>query len=148
MFNKNINFSTEFQYRVSLKKQQFITWYSSLHFILLKMTISSPLKLETSTTSYSRFGIHFDDRPKILTYRQIPPNISYLRLSYENKSKSSTEYWFVFKETPFTIKGCTDLHTPDIYVSSKTAIHRDAVRVSFICIYHWLKWYQKQIVFN
>ena len=26
MFNKDINFSTEFQYSVSLKKQQFITW--------------------------------------------------------------------------------------------------------------------------
>ena len=41
VFNKNIllNFSTE-----SAKKQQFITCYSSLHFILLKMTISSSLK--------------------------------------------------------------------------------------------------------
>ena len=37
------------------------------------------------------FETHFDDRPKIMTYRQIPPNIFYFRLSYENKSKSSTE---------------------------------------------------------
>ena len=49
MFNKNINFSTEFQYRDSLKKQEFITWYSLLDFILLKMTISSALKWEIST---------------------------------------------------------------------------------------------------
>ena len=27
---------------------------------------------------------------------------------------SQAQYdWFVFKETPFTKKGCTDLHTPD-----------------------------------
>ena len=32
--------------------------------------------------SFSRFWTHFDDKPKILTYRQIPPNIFYLRLSY------------------------------------------------------------------
>ena len=28
--------------------------------------------------SFSRLGTHFDDRPKILTYRQISPNISLL----------------------------------------------------------------------
>ena len=45
VFNKNINFSTEFECRVSLKiKQQFLNCYSSVHFVLLKMTISSPMK--------------------------------------------------------------------------------------------------------
>ena len=68
-----------------------------MHFILLKMTISSPLKWEIGTAEVTLlwpkfFSVwaHFDDRPKILTYRQIPPNIFYLRLSYENKRKSST----------------------------------------------------------
>ena len=42
--------------------------------------------------SFSRFGTHFDDRSKILTYREIPPNIFYLRLSYENKRKSMVKY--------------------------------------------------------
>ena len=36
-----------------VKKQQFITWYSSLHFILLTMTISSPLKWEISTAEFT-----------------------------------------------------------------------------------------------
>ena len=59
-----------------------------MHFILLKMSISSPLneKLEQQKLLYcnqrfSRFWTHFDDRPKILTYRQISPNIFHLRLS-------------------------------------------------------------------
>ena len=40
MFNNNMNFSAE-----QLKQQQqFMTWYSSLYFIFLKMTISIPLK--------------------------------------------------------------------------------------------------------
>ena len=51
----------------------------------------APQKLLYCNQSFSRFETHFDDRPKILTYRQIPPNIFYLRLSYENKSKSNTE---------------------------------------------------------
>ena len=44
----------------------------------------------TVTKAFSVWN-HSEDRPKILTYRQIPPNIFYLRLSYEIKSKSSTE---------------------------------------------------------
>ena len=82
MFNKNIYFSTEFQYWISQRTNN-LTCYSSLQFILLKMTISIPLKWGISTTAvpllkqpkFSRFGTHFDDMPKILTYRQISPNI-------------------------------------------------------------------------
>ena len=120
VFNKNINFSTEFQYRVSLKKQQFITWYSSLHSILLKMTALwkkklAPQKLLYCNEYFSRFGNHFDDRPKILTYRQIPSNVFYLKLSYENNSKSSTEkLGFFLRKHRFTKEGCADLHTSDM----------------------------------
>ena len=42
-----LNFSAE------SKQKQFTTWYSPLHFILLKMTISSPLKWEINTASRS-----------------------------------------------------------------------------------------------
>ena len=42
---------------------------------------------------------HFDDRPKILTYRQILPDIFYLGLYYEIKVSQAQYNWFVFKET-------------------------------------------------
>ena len=53
------------------------------------------------TKSVSRFGTHFDDRPKILTYRQISPNII-LHTNYPMKIKVSQarSNWFVFKEAP------------------------------------------------
>ena len=51
----------------------------------------SPQKLLYCNISFSWFWTHFDNRPKILTYHQIPPNSFYLRLSDENKTKSSTE---------------------------------------------------------
>ena len=47
VFNKH-----GFQYWISVQsqlKKKVITWYSPLHFILLKMTINSPLKWEIST---------------------------------------------------------------------------------------------------
>ena len=111
MFDKDINFSTEFQYKVSLKKK-IITWYSSLHFILPKMTKSRPLIWEISTApqkllycnkSFSRFWTHLDDRPKTLTYRQIPP-----------KSSQAQNNWFAFKETPVYKEECAYLHAPDM----------------------------------
>ena len=88
--NKQIsvqNFSTE---SAKLQNQQFITCYSSLHFILLKMTNNKHLRWVISTNqSCSRFVTHFDDKPKILTYRQISPNIFFPeKVSYENKSQS------------------------------------------------------------
>ena len=60
-----------------------MTCCSSLQFILLKVTISASLsneKLAPQQSLYynrscSRFGTHFDDKPTILTYRQISPNI-------------------------------------------------------------------------
>ena len=30
------------------------------------------------------------------------------------KVSQAQNNWFVFKETPFTKEGCTDLHTPDM----------------------------------
>ena len=38
----------------------------------------APQKLLYCKQSFSRFGTHFDDRPKILIYRQIPRNIRIL----------------------------------------------------------------------
>ena len=32
----------------------------------------------------------------------------------EIKVSEAQNIWLVFKETPFTKEGCTDLHTPDI----------------------------------
>ena len=108
MFNKKY----KFQYLISilnqLKKHQFMTCYSSLHFIFLKMTISIPIKLEISTAtftflepSFSWFGTHFDNRPKLLIYRQVPPNIFFLLLNFPIKIKVSQilSNWFVFKDT-------------------------------------------------
>ena len=76
-----------------------------MHFILLNMTINSPLKWEIGTAEatllwpkFFSVWTHFDDSLKILTYRQILPNIFYLRLSYENKSQAHYN-WFVFKGT-------------------------------------------------
>ena len=59
----------------------------------------APQKLLYCNQSFSRFETHFDDRPKILTYRQIPPNIFYLRLSYEKKVSQAQNNWFIVKET-------------------------------------------------
>ena len=121
VFNKNINFSSQLEYRISnhkIKKQQ----YSSLHFILLKMTISSPLKWEFSTTavtscnqSFSRFGTHFGDRPKVLAYSQIPPNI-FLPTDCPTKIKVSQAQtnWFLFKEALAYKRRVRRLHNPDM----------------------------------
>ena len=107
MFNKNINFSTELLFRVSLKKQQFITWYSSLQYILLKMTISSPLKWEISTAEVTLLEPKFFSvrDPFWRQVRQVPQNIIYLRLSYENEISQAQNSRFVFKETPVYKRG-------------------------------------------
>ena len=59
-----------------IKKQQFMTCYSSQQLVLLKMTINFSQKLSSERSlyykrSFSLFGTHFDDRPKILIYRKI-----------------------------------------------------------------------------
>ena len=58
-----------------------------MHFIHQKMTALWNEKLALQkllycNQSFSQFWTHFDDRPKILTYRQISPNIFYLSLSF------------------------------------------------------------------
>ena len=78
--------------------QQFITSYSLLQFILLKMTIKNPLKREINTKQslyynrrFSQFWTYFDDRRKYyLTVRFLQIFFAY-ELLYENKSQSSTE---------------------------------------------------------
>ena len=59
-FNKKVNVSTE-----STKK---LTCYSSLQFILFKMSINMSFY---NKHSFSRFRTHFNGRPKIMTYRQV-----------------------------------------------------------------------------
>ena len=70
------------------------------------MTISIPLKWEIApqqslyyNQDFSRFGTHFDDTSKILTLRQISPNIFACKLSYENNSQAESN-WVVLKEAP------------------------------------------------
>ena len=75
------------------------------------MTISSPLKWEFSTTAYcnqsfSRFGTHFGDRPKVLTYSQIPPNIFLpTDCPIQIKVSQAQSNWFPFKEAPAYKRG-------------------------------------------
>ena len=83
MFNKNINFRTEFNSKSDEK-----TAIYKLIFLIARYSPKNdnnqlaPQKLLYCNQSFSRFWTHFNGRPKILTYRQIPPNIFYLRLSY------------------------------------------------------------------
>ena len=68
--------------------------YYLFQFIHLKETISIPLKkklallesLYYKNQSFPWFDTHFDERPKILTYRQTSPNIFWLR----NKSQAQS----------------------------------------------------------
>ena len=122
MFNENINFSTEFQYRVSLKKQQFITWYFSLHLILLKMTKNSPLKWHISTAKVPLlfYKVFLGLGPILTTGLKYWLTAKFLQTFFtqdcpmKTKVTQAQNYWFVFKERSFTTKGRTDLHTPDM----------------------------------
>ena len=70
-----------------------------MHFILLKMRKNKHLRWEISTNkSCFWFATHFDDKPKILTYRQVSPNIFFpKKVSYENESQAKCN-WILFKE--------------------------------------------------
>ena len=95
MFNKNVNFSTGFQYRLSLKKQQFLT-YSP------KNDNKQPSGMLQSYSSHKSYftvtKVLLGVGPILMTglkYWLIVKSLQiifYLRLSYENKSKSSTEW--------------------------------------------------------
>ena len=68
-----LNFSTESTEKLTIS----MTCYSSLKHILLKITVNMKLneKLAPEQSlfykrSFSRFGTHFDGRPKMLTYGQ------------------------------------------------------------------------------
>ena len=77
------------------KNQQFMT-FSSLQFILFKMSINNPPKWKISTkivffqqAQFSWFGAHFVCRPKIMTYGQVFQKIIFgSRLPYKKKLKS------------------------------------------------------------
>ena len=58
----------------------------------------TPQQLLYYNQSRSRFVTHFDDKPEILTYRQISPNIFADKLSYGNKVCQAKSNWFVLKE--------------------------------------------------
>ena len=56
--------------------------------------------------SCSRFVTHVDDKPEILTYRQISPNICFNgKLSNGNKVNQVKSNWFVLKEAPAYKRG-------------------------------------------
>ena len=56
--------------------------------------------------SCSRFVTHFDDKPEILTYYQISPNIFFAdKLFYRNKVNQAKNNWFVLKEAPAYKRG-------------------------------------------
>ena len=77
------------------------------------------------------------------------------------KVNQTQNKWFVFKETPFTNKGCTDLHTPDMSkvevapTVEKTEVFRKdwnfADRTYFaICVmrkHYFLLWMKKTAFF-
>ena len=61
----------------------------------------TPQQLLYYNQSCSRFVTHFDDKPEILTYRQISPNIFFAdKLSYGNQVNQIKSNWFVLKEAP------------------------------------------------
>ena len=108
-----------------------MTCYSSLQFILLKMTINTSLWNEklaphsnhfTITEVFFLFGTHFDDRPKILTYRQISPNI------------------FLLTNCPMKITvSQADMRSPDMYsVKWLRQQLRTMMYWEFFFLYFWL----------
>ena len=59
----------------------------------------TPQQLLYYNQSRSRSVTHFDDKPEILTYYQISPNIFFAdKLSYGNKVSQEKSNWFVPKE--------------------------------------------------
>ena len=58
---------------------------------------------------FSPFGTHFNDSPKTLNYRQVPPNMFYLGCPMKIKVSQAQNNWLVFQETLFTKKDCTNL---------------------------------------
>ena len=95
--NKNVNSSTEFQYWISKRANN--SWLNVPHCNLFSLQWqqaslwNEKLALQQSlywNQSFSRLGTHFEERPKILIYRQISSNIFFAyKLSYENNSQSS-----------------------------------------------------------
>ena len=79
-----------------LKNQQFMTCYSSLQFILFKMSINILVKWKISNKivfynkqSFSQFGAHFNSRPKIITYCQVFQKIIFGTTPFYQKIKVS-----------------------------------------------------------
>ena len=61
----------------------------------------TPQQLLYCNQSCSRFVTHFDDKPEILTYCQISPNIFFAdKLSDGNKVNQAKSNWFVLKGAP------------------------------------------------
>ena len=59
----------------------------------------APQQLLYCNQSFSWFGTYFGDRPKVLTYSQIPPNIFLLtHCPMKIKVSQAQSNWFVFKE--------------------------------------------------
>ena len=99
-----------------------MTCCSSLQFILLRMTINIPLNEKLApqqrlyySKSFSGFGIHFDDGPKILTCRRISPNFFCLQtviLKQKSvKHRATGSFWRRYR---LIEKGWEDLDTSDM----------------------------------
>ena len=122
MLNKIINFSVWTSVLNQLKNQQFMTCYSSLQFILLRMTISIPLNEKLAqqqrlyyNRSFSGFGTHLDDGPKILTCRRISPNIFCLQtVLLKQKSVKHRAIGSFWRRYRLIKKGWEDLGTSDM----------------------------------
>ena len=80
------------------------------------MFILAPEQSLCYNRSFSRFGIHFDDTPTTLTYRQISPNFFRLQTVLQKVQVSQVESnWLVFqKVAAFKRHGCADLRTPNM----------------------------------
>ena len=123
-----------------------MTCFSSLQFMFLKMKINtSPWNEKlaphnshfTITKAFFRFGNHFDDRPKMLTYHQISRNI------------------FFLTNCPMKITVSQEVSQADMRTSDVNRVKwlRQQLRTVmlwefFFLYFHCSKWYQKHRVFN
>ena len=98
MSNKNLNFSIEFQYRVSFEKQQFIICYRiALYSRKNDNKLSSEMRNYHRSSYFTVTKVLLGLGPILTTGLKYRLTVKFLqmfftyRLSYENKSHSSTE---------------------------------------------------------
>ena len=139
-----LRFSTE-----SAENQQFKTCYSSLQYILLKMTINLPLKGNISTRAVTLFW----DRFKMLTYHQVSRKLLFpYKLS--NKKSKSVKHRVIgsfFRRHQLIKDRGAQICTPPIWIGLKWVRQQLRTHVcdvsSFFCNYYCSKWYQKHRIY-